>query len=291
MRYSIGIDIGGTKIDGILANEKGKILKRYRIKTQANKSKKEIINNIIKVIKKLKTRKIEGIGIGIAGVIDKRGKILFDPNIKNLEGINIIKELKKKLNHKFYITNDANCFALAESKFGAGKKAKNIVGVTFGTGIGNGIIINKKLYVGTHGGAGEFGHSIINPKGLRCKCGLRGDFESFCSGPAIVKRYYKAGGKIKNADPKNIFNSNDKIAKKVMKETYEYLGMGLANIVNALDPDLIVLGGSVSNLNFYKEVNKAVRKYANKGVAKKVKIVKHKLMDSGALGAAAFVFQ
>lgn len=291
MRYSIGIDIGGTKIDGILANENGKVLKRYRIKTQAHKSKAVIINNIIEVIKKLKTGKIEGIGIGVAGVIDEKGSILFNPNIKNLEGVNIIKDLKKKLNHKFYITNDANCFALGESLFGAGKKAKNIVGVTFGTGIGNGIIINKKLYTGSHGGAGEFGHSIINPDGLKCKCGLKGDFESFCSGPSIVKRYYKAGGKIKNTDPKKIFNSDEEIAKKIMKETYKYLGIGLANIINALDPDLIVLGGKVSNLDFYKEVNKQVKKYANKGVSKKVKVVKHKLIDSGALGAAALVFQ
>ena len=291
MRYAIGIDLGGTKIEGILMDEKGKVLKNYRMPTQAHRPLKVILNNIITVVEKLKDKPIQGVGIGVPGVVLPNGKLVDIPNIKPLKNLNIAKVLEKKLKTKVFAENDANCFALAEHRLGAGKGTKNMLGVTIGTGIGGGIILNGKLYRGYVGAAGEFGHQVINPQGPKYGI-LKGEFESWCSGPNIVKRYKKQGGKSDFTSPAHIFQSKEKIAKQVMKETYKYLGIGLGNLVNILNPDLIVLGGGVSNLPFYREVNITTKEFSMPCLRKKIKVVKNKLGDSaGKIGAAALVFQ
>lgn len=291
MKFAIGIDIGGTHIHGLLMREDGKIISTQTTETNARKNKEVIINNIISVIRLLHKKPISGIGIGTAGIVDNKGRFLFNPNISSLKNINLRAIIKNKFKTRVIQENDANCFAIAEHNYGAGKGAKNMVGLIIGTGVGGGIIFDNKLYKGTHGFAGEFGHSIIVSDGPKCNCGLRGDFESLCSGPNIVKRYYMAGGKLKNADPEKIFNSKDTIARGILRDTIKYLGIGISHIVNAFDIELIVLGGGVSNLDFYSELNKYVKKFSNNAVRKNVKVVKNKLGDfSGAIGAAKIVF-
>ena len=189
MTTSIGIDIGGTNIHGILISSDGRVIKRHRNKTQADKPTKRIISNIINTIDALVENNVVGIGLSIAGVVDKQGKFLFSPNIPSFKGLNIKNDLKKRFKIKVCQENDANCFAIAEHTYGAGKNRKSMVGLIVGTGIGGGIILEHKLYKGLHGFAGEFGHSIIDPSGPKCSCGLNGDFESLFSGHNIVKRY------------------------------------------------------------------------------------------------------
>lgn len=287
MNNIIGLDIGGTNIHGILMREDGKIIKKHKFESNANKSKYEIIKNIISAIEILKEGKTRGIGLGIAGVVDKDGKFLFNPNIPKLKNVNLKEIIKKRFKIRVIQENDANCFAIAEHAYGSGKGNGSLVGLIIGTGVGGGIILDNKLYKGMHGFAGEFGHSVIDPNGPKCNCRLRGDFESLCSGPSIVKRYYSAGGKIRNAEPEKIFNSNESVAKSVIRDTIKYLGIGISHIVNAFDIGLIVLGGGVSNLNFYDEVNESVKEFSNPAVRKNIKVVKNKLGDfSGAVGAA-----
>ncbi len=287
MKYSIGIDIGGTHIHGIIMDEDGTVIKKIIFETHPEHSREKIIRQIISAIKTLDIKKSSGIGLGIAGITDKNGKFLFNPNIPKLKNVNLKKILQEKFKTKVIQENDANCFAIAEHRFGAGKGTKNMVGLIIGTGVGGGIILNKRLYKGSHGFAGKFGHSILNPNGPRCNCGLKGDFESLCSGPNIVKRYYNSGGKTKNADPKKIFQSKEDTAKKIIQETINSMAIGISHIANSLDLDLIVLGGGVSNLDFYKRLNIQLKKYSNAAVRKKIKVAKNKIGDfSGAVGAA-----
>ncbi|MBI2142380.1 ROK family protein, partial [Candidatus Woesearchaeota archaeon] len=135
-------------------------------------------------------------------------------------------------------------------------------------------------------GAGELGHMTIDPSGPRCGCGKKGDLESWCSGKHIVERYVAAGGKMPSPDPKKIHYSKEAAAKKVMAETIDKLGIGLANMTAAFDHDAIILGGGVSNLPFYRQIRAAARKYKYRGQKSKTKILKGKLKSAGAIGAA-----
>lgn len=270
--------MGGTKIEGILMSEKGKILKKVRKPTEAKKSKKIILNNIVEVISKLCKKKIIGIGIGHPGFsINNKLTSIF--NIKTLIGINLQKEIQKRTKIKTFTENDANCFALAEHTFGAAKNSINSIGLIIGTGIGAGFMINNKLYKGSHNGAGEVGYEPMH----------NSSFEKLCSGANLVRRY---NGKIKNAA--EILTSKDPKAKKIIKDANEHFAQGFATMINYLDPDVIVIGGGMSkSFNaFIPKVKKLLPKYAPNANQKYVKIVKNKLGDSsGVIGAALLPFK
>jgi predicted NBD/HSP70 family sugar kinase len=296
MKYAIGIDFGGTKIEGIIINQNAKIITKKRTDTQRTKSKKQILNNLSKVIEylsnysKQKKIKIQGIGIACPGIVEKNVLKLI-PNIRKIEGTNLKTIFEKKFNKKTCVENDANCFALAESMFGAGKHQKNVIGVIWGTGIGCGIVLNNKIYSGTNGFAGEPGHIIVNQNSkVKCGCGKYGDFESYCSAPNLIKHYKILGGK-KLVDSKYIMQEKDKIAKKVSKQAIDYMSKLCSIIIGLLNPDIIVIGGGISNSKHYKELNNLTRQIVVKTMQKSVKIVKYKLIDSsGAIGAASLVF-
>ncbi|MBC8500363.1 MAG: ROK family protein [Nanoarchaeota archaeon] len=276
----LGVDVGGTKIEAALVSEDGKIINRIRTPTQDSKGRKVVINNILSVIKKLDKKNLSVVGLSIAGVIDEKGVLSCPSNLKCLEGVNVAKELERSFGKKVLQENDANCFVLAEYKIGAARGYKNVVGIILGTGIGGGIIINRKLYKGKTGGAGEFGHTVIS---------ANKDFETLCSGPGIVRRYRDAGGKIKDPNPEKIFASKELIARQVVEDTYNYFRIGFVNIINSLDPDIIVLGGGLSNLPLYSRLNREVKRYVIPALAKNVKIVKNKLGDSSGVIGAAFL--
>ncbi len=219
MEYAIGVDIGGTKIEADLVNSSGRILFRNRVKTDADKPKKKIINNIVEAINSVKNFankkgvKVNGVGIGTPGFVLPNGKTVLIVNIPAFEGINLIKDLEKKVRTKVFHDNDANCFALAEHMYGAAKNHRISVCIIWGTGIGAGIIINDRIYSGSNGAAGEFGHSVIKPDAkIRCTCGKKGDIESLCSAPNLVKYYKYYGGKKKDVDSTFIMNCSDAVA-------------------------------------------------------------------------------
>lgn len=276
----IGLDIGGTSIKGVLL-QGNKIMKECQLPTLSEKSR--TIQNIIQAAKLLMQKDVKGIGISLAGRTSK-GLITFNPNIKQLVGVNLKQAMEKSFGKKTIIENDAACFALAESRLGLGRGKKNVIGLIIGTGIGAGIIIDGRLYKG-NGAAGEIGHMIIDPTGHVCGCGRKGDFESWCSGKGIVNRYTDSGGRIKDPDPQKIYFSNEHAAKQTINETIEKMGIAMANISAIFDPEIIVLGGGVSNLPFYSRIRKAAQKHKISG-QKPLKIEKSRLKMPGAVGAA-----
>ena len=299
MRYAIAIDFGGTNIRGAIIDEKGKIHLSRVVSTEANKGKNKVLSNIVEVISLLKEefkQGITGIGISMPGFIDDSGTVVFGGGtLKFLKGVKLKRLIEKKADLPVLIDNDANCFALAEAVFGAGKKHRIVLGVIWGTGVGGGIVVDKKIYHGSFGGAGEFGHMVMEPdaKGPRCGCGQSGCLEMMSSGKNISRRYAESDGRIKDANPRQIFDSKEAIAKNVISSAIHYLGVGLANLVNVLNPDIIVLGGGVSNLpsRAYRMLRAEVKRYALPSHTRRLKIVRHGISDdAGLYGAAALVF-
>ena len=292
----LGIDLGGTKIEGIiLKSDKEPIeITRLRINTEEDKGYKQIINNIKRLVDILENKvnyKFKKIGIGTPGTLDPETQLLKNSNSKNLNKKSIKSDLENLLGKKVNIENDANCFALAETKFGAVKDqmphAKIVFGVIIGTGVGGGIIIDNKILYGKQGIGGEWGHTIIKDDGEMCYCGKKGCVESVISGRALQKYYTSLSGE--KLSFKNIYKNieTDLNAKKTLKRMITYFGKGLSNVVNIIDPDIIVLGGGLSNTNeLYDQGYQELKKYVFNPTFK-TKIIKPKLGDSaGVYGAA-----
>jgi len=292
----LGIDLGGTKIEGIiLKSDKEPIeIERLRINTEEDKGYNQIINNIKKLVDTLENKvnyKFKKIGIGTPGTLDPETQLLKNSNSQNLNNKSIKSDLENLLGKKVNIENDANCFALAETKFGAVKDqmphAKIVFGVIIGTGVGGGIIIDNKILYGKQGIGGEWGHTIIKDDEEMCYCGKKGCVESVISGRALQKYYTSLSGE--KLSFKNIYKNieTDLNAKKTLKRMITYFGKGLSNVVNIIDPDIIVLGGGLSNTNeLYDQGYQELKKYVFNPTFK-TKIIKPKLGDSaGVYGAA-----
>lgn len=255
-KYIIGIDVGGSKINAILFSN-SKILKSAKIPTPKNKKEflkclDAVIGKIISVINK---KELTGIGCGIAGMLDlKKGAVLNAPNLRFLNNFNIKNWLIQKFKYNVKIDNDARCFTRAEYLYGSGRGYKNIVGITFGTGIGGGIIINGKMFYGRNDSAGELGHMLIN---------FEKDWEF------LMLKQTKILGK--------------------------NLGIGFANIVNILDPEIIIFGGGASDLlkSLLPEAKKNMNKFIISPKSRKnVKIILGSLGENaGAIGAAALFYE
>jgi len=285
----IGIDLGGTKIAGVLVTPSGKVLMDVTIPTEAKRGKKHIIDNIDKAIHMLKQSKkvkINGIGIGAPGPIDyEKGIVVEAPNLPGWKRVRLKEIFQRKYKIPVYVDNDANCAALAEAWFGAGRNARHFLYMTVSTGIGGGIVINKKIYRGANGSAGEFGHMVIDSKGPRCGCGHIGHLEAYASGTAIRRRTGMRALAVELAA-----RQGDKKAQKIIQEIASYLAIGIANLVNIFNPEMIVIGGGLSNMRelLFNPIRKEFKKYALTLPARKVKIVRAKLgTDAGVLGAAA----
>ncbi len=240
--------------------------------------------------------RITGVGISMPGFTDKKGKVIFGGGtLTALVGINLKKELEERVKFPVFIENDANCFALAEAVHGAGKRHNIVLGVIWGTGIGGGLVIERRIYSGAFKDGLEFGHMVIDPminSGARCGCGQYGCLEMLASGKNISRRYYEFGGKIKNAGAREVYLSREPAAKKAIADAVHYLGIGLADLVDAFNPEIIVMGGSVSRFpnSVYGRLKKEVRKYALPMLTKNLRIVRYKISaDEGILGAAEVV--
>ncbi|OGC35189.1 transcriptional regulator, partial [candidate division WOR-1 bacterium RIFOXYB2_FULL_48_7] len=235
----IGVDLGGTKIAAVIATQEGKIITDVNIPTEAQKGQKHVIENIKKAIDTLirgQRRKVSKIGIGVPGpILYDQGIVIEPPNLPGWKKVNLKKILEKEFKVPVFLDNDANCAALAEAYFGAGKNAQNFIYITVSTGIGGGIIINRQLYRGAIGAAGEFGHMIIDPHGYPCGCGNIGCFEAMASGTAIRRRAGMDAISVELAA-----RQGDKKALKVIDETAHYLAIGIANLVNIFNPEIVV---------------------------------------------------
>jgi len=275
-----GIDIGGTFIKAGVVNN-GNIIKKISIPTEVSKGRERVIRNIMTCIAEFCDKTTKEIGIGCPGSIDHKSGIVISSTNLPIAGINFPKIIKKKFNLLARIDNDANCFALAEFKYGAGKGRNNMIGITMGTGIGSGVIINEELYIGRNMAA-ELGHIIIKYDGELCNCGKKGHLEAYIGTKGIQRLF---GKKI---SPEEIFKLAAKGNNKALK-TWEsvgnYLGVGITNMIHAYDPDIVVIGGSVSNAwRFFSE--SMIDTVEKLSLFQKTKIVKAKLADAGIIGAA-----
>ncbi len=254
----IGIDLGGTKTVGIILNDNLEPIERKRIPTPQN-DYNAILNSVVDLVNDLKTKTNDStIGICTPGAISKKTGLIKNSNTQCLIGMPLKEDLEKALGKKVSMENDANCFAMAEAKMGAAKDYDVVFGVIMGTGVGGGIVINKKIHHGRTNIAGEWGHHTLHQNGNKCYCGKNGCVETYISGPALEKQWNELTGK-KDSLPQIIQNLDDDKAIQWKNEFLHNFGTALANVIDILDPDAIVLGGGVSNVSFlYDEGKKAV---------------------------------
>jgi fructokinase len=209
------------------------------------------------LISDLKTKNESTIGICTPGAISKKTGLIKNSNTQCLIGMPLKEDLEKALEQKVSMENDANCFAMAEAKMGAAKDYNMVFGVIMGTGVGGGIVINGKIHRGRTNIAGEWGHHTLYPNGNNCYCGKNGCVETYISGPALEKKWNELTGKQESLS-QIIQNLNNDISNQWKNEFLNNFGIALANVIDILDPDAIVLGGGVSNISFLYDEGKKV---------------------------------
>jgi fructokinase len=289
--FRIGIDLGGTKIEGIVLDESGRELSRKRIDTQQELGYYHILNRISELYGEMAETiqaRPHTFGIGTPGAISPRTGLLKNSNTVCLNGHPLKADLENLLKRRIEIQNDANCFAMAEALHGAGRGQGLVFGVIMGTGCGGGIVHKGAVIVGRQAIAGEWGHTSIAPDGTHCYCGKRGCVETYISGGGAEARYAeKFGAKKSFREIEKEFYAGEPKAVEFMATFFTHFGRGLANVIDVLDPDVVVLGGGVSNFDaLYKEGVAEVAKFVFSD-SLETPIVKHQLGDSaGVIGAA-----
>lgn len=287
--HVIGIDLGGTSLRAALFNSEWKILKKTEKKTP--KSWKEtVILRLEEAIEEVWSEKVTGIGVGIAGIVDhKKGIFLGGPNLSpELKNTEFGKILKKRFKVPIIIENDARCFALAESKLGAGKKSKSIFGLTLGTGIGGGLIRNGKMIRGSHSGAGEIGHMPVSDELSEHSPKRMVEMESVASGSGLEHVYRRMTGRKKTAkEIEELFGKREGAAVRTFGIGQRALVKGFAAIQLLFDPDRIIVGGGLGrSTTYWKPAAEAVKKLSFPSL-KKISIVRSALgIDAGMIGAA-----
>ena len=285
--YKIGIDLGGTKIEGILLDEKYNTIQRKRIETHQEKGYHSIVKSVIFLINELKTKINDKASVGICtpGVIDADSKLIKNSNTQCLVGMPLKKDIENLLGYEIFMENDANCFTLAESLLGIAKGYGIVFGVILGTGVGGGIVINGTLHKGRTNIAGEWGHHTLHSNGNRCYCGKYGCVETYISGPALEKRWLEITRKKESLQTITQTPSNEKM-KQWKGEFLDNFGTSIANVIDILDPDVLVLGGGVSNIPFLYDEGKAVVYEKVFSDSVRTPILKNELGDSaGVFGA------
>jgi len=293
-----GIDLGGTKIEGVILedHESMRVLKRMRIPTEAHKGYIHVVRQIYKLIETMTAEvgvKAQKIGFGTPGTIDPMTQTLKNCNSTHLNGMPLKRDLENMLGIPIEMANDANCFAVAEANLGAVQEvlpdAKVVFGVIMGTGVGGGIVVNGKVINGRQGIAGEWGHNFLDETGGPCYCGRTGCVEKIISGPALENFYYDlTNTKIRLPEiMERHLEGNDEVATQTIQRLIHFFGKGIANVINVLDPDAIVLGGGVGNIDLlYSEGVREAEKYIFNNRLETI-FLKPKLGDSaGVFGAA-----
>jgi len=292
MGVFLGIDWGGTYIKAGLLDSKGKVIRRIVYASADLSQKKVFINKIKSLVEEFKAFKIKGIGIGAPGIINRdKGFIYYLPNIPGWKNFPLGDVLKKELRLPVYLDNDANVFALAESRYGAAKDVSRAIFLTLGTGLGGSIIFNRQI-LNTEVSALELGHVPISLSNRACGCGGKGCIETFVGSKYLLRRYNSLNkGRDKAKNIKDIFQRALKKEKEalIIWEEFSYaLGMFLSGMVNIFNPQVIICGGGVSGAYriFRPKVIKVIRRQAMWPQAGKVTLRRAKLKDAGIIGAA-----
>ncbi|MNO79424.1 Glucokinase [compost metagenome] len=305
--YVVGVDLGGTKISCALSDLEGRVVAQTTIPTLAHEGDNPVLGRIIKTIEmvleegNVATNEVAAIGIGSPGPLDaKKGIIVTTPNLP-FKNFQLVQPIEEKFSIPTYLDNDANVAAIAEFMFGAGKGTENMVYITVSTGVGGGAILNGKIYRGSTTNALEVGHTTVFPGGPRCGCGNLGCLEATSSGTAIGRRANEAvNSKVETSlrDYETVTSyevfkeaeKGDAVSKKILDEAFNYLGIGVANIIASFDPDKVIIGGGVSKGGdvLFNKVQEVVNERCFKSMAEYCKIVPAGLgTDAGVLGAVA----
>ena len=313
----LAIDLGGTKILTAIISNRGRVVASEYHLTLADEGPEAVINRILSAIDHLLSlgnigsSQLDNISIAAAGAIDlEKGLVTLSPHLPGWHDVPLRDIVKEKYRVNTFLLNDASAAALGEHHFGAGKEVNNLVYLTVGTGIGGGIIINGKLYSGASGSAGEIGHMTIDVNGLRCKCGNIGCLEMLVSGTAVAREAVRrigcgesssltemVEGKIENITAEKVevaARRGDSLALEVILEAATYLGIGMVNLVNIFNPEMIIVGGGMAKMGdlLLEPARQVVRKRAFSLSAQAVRIVPAQLGDNGGvLGAAIFARQ
>ncbi|MBU4343373.1 MAG: ROK family protein [Candidatus Omnitrophica bacterium] len=296
----IGIDLGATRIKMGLVDKRGRVSHRRQINTPVNAKKKNVIDSLVENIDGIISeagiarKNVAGIGMGVPGPTDfKKGIVRYFPNIKGWENTPLKSILEKRLGLKVNIDNDVNAMTLGEYVFGAGRGAGNVVCLTLGTGVGGGLILNGGIYRGSTMAAGEIGHIPINESGPRCNCRGMACIESYIGNRYILNRIKKIFGRaITLEELTRLAKKGNKAAKRIWEDVGTKLGIALTGVVNLLNPDIVVVGGGVSNAGelILGPARLELKKRAMKDQAEHVKLVRARLgEDAGIIGASLLV--
>ncbi len=316
-KWLVGVDLGGTNIAvGVLPIDGGDVLALRTQPTEAHKGAKFVVDRIVAMIEESIAEVLSkhggtredfgGIGIGSPGPLDRRsGTVINTPNLgwRNFPLRDLI---SNAVGLPATLDNDANCATYGEWWLGAGRGVDTLVGLTLGTGIGGGIVLNGEIFHGVTDAAGEIGHMTIDSTGRKCKCGNYGCLEAYASGPAIALRAIEGieagaesmlpdlvGGRLEEITAATVYEAvvlGDPYANEVMKETAKFLGAGVANIINILNPEMIVIAGGVTRAgdHLFVPLRAEVRRRAFRVAEEACQIVSAQLTGrAGVIGAAA----
>ncbi|MDI3279973.1 MAG: ROK family protein [Bacillota bacterium] len=315
-RYAVGVDLGGTKLATALVSEEGRVLHSLVVPTRAEEGVAAVLERMAEGVERVlsaggvRREEVAGVGIGAPGSLDRAaGRVIFSPNL-GWKDVPLREALSRKLGGAAVVLeNDANAAAWGEYRFGAGRGTRNFIYVTISTGIGGGIIVEGRLYRGAGGAAGEVGHMTILAGGPRCSCGSDGCWEALASGTAIARRAREAlalgeesalgelqrrGELVTAAQVARAAQRGDRLAQRILAETWFFVGVGLANLANLFDPERIALGGGVAQVGepLLARARELVRLRALAGPAREVEVTLAALGgEAGVIGAAALAFQ
>ena len=316
-KHVVGIDIGGTKLATVVADNTGHILNKVRKPTLSERGPEYALQLLFDMVREtieladLEQAAISAIGVSCGGPLDtKTGIVYSPPNLPGWDALPLKAQLESEFHIPVTIENDANASALAEYRFGGGRGYSAVLYMTMSTGIGGGIVIDGQVYHGANDSAGEVGHQILLPDGPSCGCGKRGCLEALCSGPAIARRAQAAvrnnstsaamllnlvNGRIEDVRSEHVLEAarqGDVLALQLVEETAYYMGWGIANLVNVLNPDIVLLGtiAIAAGDLLLDPIRKTVSEFAMTRPAEAVKIAPAQLGDKlGDLAAIALV--
>ncbi len=312
--HAIGLDIGGTTITGAIINKTGDILEKISIDTNPETCPDEVLERVYRMIDALLDNsnvpidEIAGIGVAAAGVIDSKEKVIVFANNLGWRNVPIGKLLGDRFDFPVKLTNDANAAAVAEWIWGEGRGCQNMIYITVSTGIGSGIISGGRMITGSDDSGGEFGHISINPDGPQCLCGNRGCIERYASGTAIAERVqsqledgphrktffgYEKASLLTSEIVGKAAEHGDELALSAFKEAGFYLGIGMTNLINLFNPEVIILGGGVMKAQHFMlpTIKETINERGIAALTKRVQVsISYLEQEGGVLGGAGLFF-
>ena len=315
-KYIIGVGVGRSKTNVLMMNLAGEVFIREIMETGGTVVPEVWISRLIQVIENviresgLPEKRILGMGIGMPGILDEEsGKVLFSPDFK-WENVDMLTPIRERFKMDITIENANRALAMGEYYFGAGVDSRNFLVVNLGHGIGSAIMREGEFYRGSSGSSGEIGHIILEKNGPKCNCGNKGCLEAIASGNAIARDAKIAvlegnaskimelvNGDINRIEAKTVFEAahlGDQMAIQITERAMQYIGIGLANYINLLDPDLIILFGGLTNAGdiFLKKIKEVLRERQMKFAGRQVKLVISQMGENGtAVGSASLVLK